>query len=661
MTINALGDAFKNESNKTSTNYGIDSKGKIAVYVDEDDAAWGMSNSAINNRCVSIMMASSTDQAPYACSQDALNALVMLTADICIRNNISGLRWNDDEGYAKKAANGGPVDDQNVFIHRWFKKNVVDPGEWVYDNLHDIVDSVNTKILEVKNSYRRIVFVGDSRSAQIHNAVGADMNVWATSGEASVTLSKRKKEIIATSLSASSSLCIMGSPFDMDKITAKKYAEFINDIATDLVENGCPVYYVTINPVSNDGYSKFTNVSIEKYNSTVKKNLESFVGYIDTYNAIKDIFKTTNGYSFDKQTNLYIYSTIVQQAARMSSGIGASIGLNLDPSTFNPYIILYGRDDEPPYGKLSNHHISGAIIEAGYRYTASHARTTKFDNPNLVKQITNLDRYKLPYGMYTICRARTTGEAKEEIKYLQYQVYRHPPKLGVWLMLELKGTKSENNSIIETYQEELTNLGLQESIGIICSRKFLEKFDWESFQDKFYLYLVDHVDDLDKLGDVFTPEFFDIDGTVPTTAQTSSPSDILSGTSLLTGTLRQKMIEYARTFIGTPYVLGASGMAPNEPLDCGQFVCAVYYHFGMDLRPNRTNITVAYGKQVTKDSAQPGDVVHYPYNPKYSNAHVAIYFGDNKIIEATSPGGVQISPLGNNYDRIVNIIDNWKK
>ena len=109
MTINALGDAFKNESNKTSTNYGIDSKGKIAVYVDEDDAAWGMSNSAINNRCVSIMMASSTDQAPYACSQDALNALVMLTADICIRNNISGLRWNDDEGYAKKAANGGPV------------------------------------------------------------------------------------------------------------------------------------------------------------------------------------------------------------------------------------------------------------------------------------------------------------------------------------------------------------------------------------------------------------------------------------------------------------------------------------------------------------------------------------------------------------------------
>ena len=487
------------------------------------------------------------------------------------------------------------------------------------------------------------------------------MNVWATSGEASVTLSKRKKEIIATSLSASSSLCIMGSPFDMDKITAKKYAEFINDIATDLVENGCPVYYVTINPVSNDGYSKFTNVSIEKYNSTVKKNLESFVGYIDTYNAIKDIFKTTNGYSFDKQTNLYIYSTIVQQAARMSSGIGASIGLNLDPSTFNPYIILYGRDDEPPYGKLSNHHISGAIIEAGYRYTASHARTTKFDNPNLVKQITNLDRYKLPYGMYTICRARTTGEAKEEIKYLQYQVYRHPPKLGVWLMLELKGTKSENNSIIETYQEELTNLGLQESIGIICSRKFLEKFDWESFQDKFYLYLVDHVDDLDKLGDVFTPEFFDIDGTVPTTAQTSSPSDILSGTSLLTGTLRQKMIEYARTFIGTPYVLGASGMAPNEPLDCGQFVCAVYYHFGMDLRPNRTNITVAYGKQVTKDSAQPGDVVHYPYNPKYSNAHVAIYFGDNKIIEATSPGGVQISPLGNNYDRIVNIIDNWKK
>lgn len=210
-------------------------------------------------------------------------------------------------------------------------------------------------------------------------------------------------------------------------------------------------------------------------------------------------------------------------------------------------------------------------------------------------------------------------------------------------------------------QEELTYLGLQASIGIICDRKFLDKFDWEKFQDQFYLYLVDHVDDMDKVESVLTPEFFDIDGTVPIATQTASPLDVLNGTTFLTGSLRQQMIEYAKTFLGTPYLLGGKGLAPNEPMDCGRFVCAVYYHFNMDLTPNGTNITYAYGKQVTKDLAQPGDVVHYPFNPKYNNAHVAIYYGDDKIIEATSPGGVQISSLGTNYDRIVNIIDNWEK
>ena len=118
--------------------------------------------------------------------------------------------------------------------------------------------------------------------------------------------------------------------------------------------------------------------------------------------------------------------------------------------------------------------------------------------------------------------------------------------------------------------------------------------------------------------------------------------------------LRQRMVDYAHLFIGGPYVWGASGLNPGEPMDCGQFVCAVYYHFNMDITGNRFTITESYGRRVDSISAaQPGDVLHYPH-------HVALYIGNNELIEAASPVlGIRKTRVYPGYDRIVNIIDYW--
>ena len=666
MSLSGMGEIYSQEGNQSSAHYGIDKDGKIASFVDEEKMAWSISNKAINNRCISVMLASTTSQNPYPCSQKSYDSLILLLADICVRNKIVSLKWKDNQEYALKAAAGSPVKNQNIFIHKWFKK-VKDPGEWLHGKINDIVDDVNTALISYQNTYRRILFIGDSRAAQIKSAVVADQNIWATSGDSTFTLSKRKEEIISTQMKPGYALCIFGSVLDVSQISAKKFAKFINSSAEEWIPKGSPVYYISINPVGADGYKKITNADIKKYNKTIKNNLIDGVGYIDTYNAILQTYKLkSDDYSFDSDTNKSIYSTIIAQASRMYSGVPLCEDLNLDPVDFNPYIVMFNRDHNPTYSKLSNNRVSGAIIEAGYRYSRSHVRTSKFDNPNIEDQIKQLDKYKIPYGMYTVCRAQNAEEAHDEIKYFRYQLYRHPPKLGAWLVLELDNTKGKNNNLLRIYKEDLAELGLSGSSGIICTRGFLEKFTWKDFQDSFYLYLVDHIKDLTDVDELLDPKLFDTDDTLEsdiytipltsnTTTNTTMTDDTVTTTTTTVSTIRKEIVNYAKKYIGTKYVWGATSTKPGEPTDCGGLICAVYKHFGMDLYRNRTDIVNSYGKIVSFQNAKPGDVMHYPH-------HVALYIGNNELIEAANENvGVRQHSVYSGYDKICNIIDYWNK
>ncbi len=92
----------------------------------------------------------------------------------------------------------------------------------------------------------------------------------------------------------------------------------------------------------------------------------------------------------------------------------------------------------------------------------------------------------------------------------------------------------------------------------------------------------------------------------------------------------QAVVDYARTFIGKPYVWGAKG--PNS-FDCSGFVYYVFKHFGISLpasSKNYWNTPWTYGSVVGNGStadAQPGDVISW-------NGHVAIYTGNGRCVEA---------------------------
>ncbi len=99
----------------------------------------------------------------------------------------------------------------------------------------------------------------------------------------------------------------------------------------------------------------------------------------------------------------------------------------------------------------------------------------------------------------------------------------------------------------------------------------------------------------------------------------------------------QNIVEYAKNFLGVPYVYG--GSSPSG-FDCSGFVQYVYRYFGVSLP--RTSYSQMYsGYAVSTSELQPGDILVFR-----GGGHVGIYVGDNMYIHAPNSGRtVSIDPL----------------
>jgi len=100
----------------------------------------------------------------------------------------------------------------------------------------------------------------------------------------------------------------------------------------------------------------------------------------------------------------------------------------------------------------------------------------------------------------------------------------------------------------------------------------------------------------------------------------------------------QDIVNYARNFLGVPYVWG--GTSPNG-FDCSGLVQYVYKNFGIHIsRTTKTQIND--GREVGRNELQLGDLVFT------SSGHVSIYIGNNQIIHAPQQGEVvKISNIWN--------------
>lgn len=138
LSVESCGAVFQNKSRKASSNYGIGPDGRIGMYVEEKDRSWCTSNSANDNRAITIEVASNSKD-PYAVNDAAYKSLINLLVDICKRNNIKKLLWQGNPALI------GQIAKQNMTVHRWFAKKAC-PGDYLYNKHAQIAADVNKRL-----------------------------------------------------------------------------------------------------------------------------------------------------------------------------------------------------------------------------------------------------------------------------------------------------------------------------------------------------------------------------------------------------------------------------------------------------------------------------------------------------------------------------------
>lgn len=128
-SIEVCGNMFANPARKASSNYGIGSDGRIALYCDEENRSWCSSSGDIDHRAITIEVANDSGDPNWHVSDKAFASLVNLCADICKRNGIEKLVYTGDKS-------------GNLHMHKWYAPTAC-PGPYLGSKFPELAEKVN--------------------------------------------------------------------------------------------------------------------------------------------------------------------------------------------------------------------------------------------------------------------------------------------------------------------------------------------------------------------------------------------------------------------------------------------------------------------------------------------------------------------------------------
>ena len=143
-SVETCGNLFANSARQASSNYGIGTDGRIALYVDEANRSWCTSSNANDQRAVTIEVANNGGAPDWPVSAKAYAALLDLVTDICKRNGIKRLVWSTSKNDRVNHLNGC-----NMTVHRDYA-NKSCPGDYLYNRHGQIAAEVNKRLEAAK-------------------------------------------------------------------------------------------------------------------------------------------------------------------------------------------------------------------------------------------------------------------------------------------------------------------------------------------------------------------------------------------------------------------------------------------------------------------------------------------------------------------------------
>ena len=146
LSVESLGGIFANYARQASSNYGIGTDGRVALFVDENCRSWCSSSNWNDQRAVTIECASDL-HSPYAFNDVVWKKLIELCVDICKRNGKKKLLYLGSK--AKTEAYTPKSDEMLLTVHRWYSDTDC-PGNWLMCRLDTLADTVTRKLNHAK-------------------------------------------------------------------------------------------------------------------------------------------------------------------------------------------------------------------------------------------------------------------------------------------------------------------------------------------------------------------------------------------------------------------------------------------------------------------------------------------------------------------------------
>lgn len=137
-TVEGCGAEFAKPSREASSNYGIDSKGRVGMYVEEKNRAWTSGNEENDQQAVTIEVANDEVGGNWHVSDTALSKLIELCVDICKRNGIKQLNYTGNKS-------------GNLTMHKWFQPTVC-PGPYLESKFPYIANEVNKQLTKSEST-----------------------------------------------------------------------------------------------------------------------------------------------------------------------------------------------------------------------------------------------------------------------------------------------------------------------------------------------------------------------------------------------------------------------------------------------------------------------------------------------------------------------------
>lgn len=132
LTVEQCGAIFAPTSRRASSNYGVDTDGRVGLYVDEANRSWCSSSSANDHRAITIEVANDEVGGNWHVGDKAMAKLIDLCVDICKRNGIAKLNYTGDKS-------------GNLTMHKWFAATAC-PGPYLESKFPYIAQQVNAKL-----------------------------------------------------------------------------------------------------------------------------------------------------------------------------------------------------------------------------------------------------------------------------------------------------------------------------------------------------------------------------------------------------------------------------------------------------------------------------------------------------------------------------------